>query len=161
VKKILLILFVFITLNSYSQEYFDTYKEPVKKERIPQSVKVIAVYASSIVLDAVGDGLNDSGDKGWGHFCNAASVGVLLASPFIIDYEKSKWGWYLTSYVGLRIAMFDYTYNATRGLPLNYIGGTSTWDKTLKKLNPPNTYLGRSVFLTVGIAIPINELKKR
>jgi hypothetical protein len=99
--------------------------------RLWQPAKVITVYTSSIVLNAVGDGLNDSGSKQWGHFCNAASIGILLTSPFIIDYEKSKWGWYLTSYTSLRIALFDYSYNLTRGLGLNYIGGTSTWDRVL------------------------------
>ena len=121
--------------------------------------KVITFYSSSILLNATGDALNDSGQKEWGHFCNATSVGVLLTTPFLIDYQKKKWGWYIASYVGLRIGLFDYTYNAVRGNSLNYIGGTSTWDKTLKAMNPPNTYLGRAVFLTVGIAIPINELK--
>ena len=130
------------------------------QKRFPESVKVIGIYSGSIILNAVGDGLNDSGTKGWGHACNAASIGLLLSSPFIIDYDKKKWYWYLISYTSLRIAFFDYTYNATRGLPINYIGGTSTWDKTLKKMNPPNTYMGRGVFLGFGIAIPINEIGK-
>lgn len=121
--------------------------------------KVISVYSSSIVLDAIGDGLNDSGDKDWGHLCNAASVGILLTSPFIIDYDKSKWGYYLTSYTALRIALFDYTYNTTRGLPLNYIGNTSFWDKGLQKLNPPDTYMIRGVYFIVGISIPLNKIK--
>jgi hypothetical protein len=120
---------------------------------------VIGIYSGSIILNSVGDGLNDSGNKTWGHACNAASIGLLLTSPFIIDYEKSKWGWYLTSYVSLRIAYFDYGYNLTRGLPLNYIGGTSMWDKVLCKMNPPNTYMGRAVFFTVGISIPFNKLR--
>jgi len=123
-----------------------------------EAVKIIGIYVGSIALNAIGDGMNDNGDKSWGHALNAASIAVLLSSPFIIDYEKDKWYWYLISYTSLRIAFFDYTYNATRGLPLNYIGGTSTWDKVMKKMNPPNTYMGRGVFLTVGIAVPIKEI---
>ena len=133
-----------------------------KKSRIPESVKIISVYAGSIILNAVGDGLNDDGHKGWGHACNAASIGILLTSPFVIDYDKSKWGYYLTSYVALRIATFDYAYNATRGLPLSYIGTTSAWDKGLQKLKPPDGLaMGRLVSLTIGISIPIKEFDSR
>jgi hypothetical protein len=147
VRKIIIIMLLFLTLNSFAQKH--------------EAVKIISIYSGSIILDAVGDGLNDSGHKDWGHLCNAGSIGVLLTSPFIIDYEKSKWGWYFASYIGLRIGLFDYAYNETRGLGLNYIGCTSNWDKIMRKLNPPNTYLGRAVFLTVGIAIPINDIDKK
>jgi len=131
------------------------------QDRIPESVKVISVYAGSIILEAVGDGLNDDGQKEWGHLCNALSAGVLLASPFIIDYEKNKWGWYLTSYVCLRISLFDPIYNASRGLPLTYIGSTSFWDKSLQQLAPPDGLLfGRGVTFVIGVSILINELGK-
>jgi len=163
-KRLLIILLlssVFLTcFSQYNLEiktdYFDNYIKAEKEKS--QAWKVITVYSSSIIFDAVGDGLNDSGEKQWGHFCNAASIGIMLTSPFIIDYEKSKWGWYLTSYTSLRIALFDYSYNLTRGLPLNYIGGTSTWDKVLGKMNPPDTYMGRGVFFILGVSIPINKL---
>jgi len=158
-KKLILIFLLIDLFLSLSGQTFDNIY--VKERKIPEAVKVITVYTSSIILNAVGDGLNDSGEKQWGHLCNAVSTGLLLASPFIIDYEKAKWLWYLTSYTSLRIAFFDYSYNLTRGLPLNYIGGTSTWDKILGKMNPPNTYLGRGVVLIVGISIPINELKRK
>jgi hypothetical protein len=58
-----------------------------------EPIKVIGLYSGSIILAAVGDGLNDSGSKEWGHACDALSVGVLLVSPFVIDYDKSKWGY--------------------------------------------------------------------
>jgi hypothetical protein len=133
-----------------------------QKNKIPEPIKVISVYAGSIILQAVGDGLNDEGIKTWGHVCNAASTGIILASPFIIDYEKSKWGWYLASYVTLRVALFDPAYNLSRGLPVTYIGGTSFWDKGLQKLAPPDGLLfARGVSFTVGISIPINELDNK
>ena len=145
-KKLLTILLlssVFTTCFSQPDIKTDYFDNTIKIEQKSQAWKVITLYSGAIILNAVGDGLNDSGEKQWGHFCNAASVGILLTSPFIIDYEKSKWGWYLTSYVGLRIALFDYSYNLSRDLPLNYIGGTSTWDKVLGKMNPPDTYMGQ------------------
>lgn len=161
--KYLTIILLFISVNCFSQynydiesNYFESYT--IVKEQKSQAWKVITIYTGAIVLNAVGDGLNDSDNKQWGHLCNATSIGLLLASPFVIDYDKDKWFWYLTSYVSLRIALFDYTYNLTRGLPIDYIGGTSTWDKVLKYSNPPNTYMGRGVFFTIGITIPINKL---
>jgi len=156
-KKLLLISLLSSLSLFASGQYFDSV---IVKPKKGEAAKVIILYSSSIILNAVGDGLNDDGNKGWGHACNAASIGLLLSSPFIIDYDKKKWFWYLASYTSLRIGLFDYTYNTTRGLGLNYIGGTSTWDKVMKKMNPPNTYLGRGVFLGFGIAIPIKELKK-
>ena len=154
-----------ISLRDSSSRYFLTqsphkdFKVYEKKSRIPESVKVIAIYAGSIILDAVGDGLNDSGEKGWGNACNILSTGFLLASPFVINYDKSKWAWYLTSYVSLRIALFDYSYNLTRGLPLTYNKNTSTWDKFLGKMKPPDGFaIGRSVFFIVGVSVPINQL---
>src|SRR6056297_3250259 len=80
----------------------------VKKD---YSWEILGIFASSILLDAVGDGLNDRGDKVWGHGLNAASTGVLLASPFIIDIELEKWRWYAGSYMLMRIGLFDFTYN--------------------------------------------------
>lgn len=146
-KKLAIILFLGLSLNLSAQ----------KRE----AWKTIAVYSSSIVLNAVGDALNDGGHKQAGHLCNALSVGVLLTSPFVIDYEKSKFGWYLTSYTFLRIGLFDYTYNIARGLPYNYIGTTSTWDKFLQQMQPPDGFLtGRIVIFSVGFAIPFNEIYK-
>ena len=165
-KQLIVLLIVLITIPVKSQYLVDcfTYKKPFKQSKIPESVKVISIYAGSIILGAVGDGLNDDGIKTWGHVCNAASTGLILASPFIIDYEKSKWGYYLASYVSLRIALFDPSYNLTRDLPLTYIGNTSFWDKGLQKMAPPDGFLsGRAVSLIIGFSIPIKEfdIKRR
>jgi hypothetical protein len=159
-KLFLILFFILICFNISAQYVVDgfKYKKPFKESRIPESVKVISIYAGSIILNAVGDGLKDSEHKEWGHACNAASIGLLLTSPFIIDYDKSKWGWYLASYVSLRIIFFDPAYNLSRGLPITYIGGTSTWDKVLGKMSPPDGFMvGRGVSLIFGISIPINE----
>lgn len=123
-----------------------------------ESVQTLAVFTTSIVLDAVGDGLNDNGQKVAGHFCQAASVGTLLAGTFLIDSEG--WGWKVASYVSLRIAIFDPIYNTTRGLPLGYVGDSSMWDKALRATDSPDSWItaGRSLFFVVGISIPINEL---
>ena len=77
-KKLLIILLFLLASNVYCQK--------------SEAWKVIGIYSSSIVLNAVGDGLNNSGEKQWGHLCNAASIGLLLTSPFVIDYDKANGG---------------------------------------------------------------------
>jgi hypothetical protein len=48
------------------------------------------------------DGYRDDGNKQLSHAFEAASIGTLVASPFIIKYEKEKWGWYIGTYACLR-----------------------------------------------------------
>ena len=153
-KKLIVILFILLPFIINAQY------EPQKKRFIPEPVKVITIYAGSIILDAIGDGFCDDGYKVKGHFCQAVSTGLLIASPFIFNIDKSKWVWHAMSYITLRIALFDPVYNITRGLPIDYIGTTSIWDKSLQNLNPPRSAMlwGRSVMLIFGISIPINQL---
>ena len=123
---------------------------------VPESVKAIGIYTSSIALGAIGDGLNfrgysQGGDQSLGHICDALSTGILLMSPLFLDMEK--WWWSVISYVSLRIALFDPLFNISAGLPLNYRGVANVWDKSvgLKMWH-------RSAFLIIGVAIPINRL---
>ena len=111
---------------------------------------IVALYILSILSDAIGDALRDT-KKVFSHIFQALAVGSLLCVPFF-EFE-----WYmLIGYVCLRIGLFDYAYNLTRGLKLNYIGGTSFWDKFLKKLNPPNTILMRIVFTLIGVFLTLH-----
>ena len=123
------------------------------------SWELLGIFAGSILLDAAGDGLNDSGHKVWGHGLNAASTGVLLASPFIIDIKLNKWRWYAGSYMLMRVGLFDFTYNAVRGLPLDYIGNSSVWDKVMQEFRPDlgGQIWGRGIALTWGISIVFIE----
>lgn len=142
-KQFLIILFLLTTLTVYSQTW-----------------KIPAIYSTSIAFNAIGDGLKDSGQKDLGHVFNAASIGLVVMSPLIYDYQKDQWWVYPLSYMFLRIAIFDWAYNWTRGLPYNYIGNTSIWDKGMQALDPPDGFaMGRVVALTVGISLPINSLK--
>jgi hypothetical protein len=147
-KNLFSILLLTLTLSASAQWY--------KSE----AFKTVTLYSASIVLDAVGDGLNDSGQKVGGHALNAMSTGLLVASPFILDVDKHNWGWYAASYVSLRVGLFDMSYNATRGLPLQYVGNSSIYDKTVAATKSPDSWLfaGRTFFLSIGIIIPINEL---
>jgi hypothetical protein len=153
-KNQLIILMILLSVSRIDAQY-----STVKKS-FSEPVKIIALYTGSIILDAAGDALNDSNHKDWGHLCCAASVGILLTSPFIIDYDRSKWGWYLTTYVSLRIALFDYAYNISRDLPLNYIGTTSNWDKMTGGMKSSQLSICRCGALAVGISVPITKLSR-
>lgn len=119
-------------------------------------VKIILLYSTSILLNAVGDGLNDSKDKFNGHLCNAGSIAVLLATPFLADMDRKKWYWYIIEYSVLRIGMFDFAYNRTRNLPWNYVGTSSATDQMWRKIGNPAAM--KVNFIVFGIIIPMSKL---
>ena len=132
---------------------------PIEVKRKWEPVKIIGIIAGSIILEAIGDAKYDSGLKYQGKLYQAASVGLLVASPFILNIDRKKWGWYFASYLSFRIAIFDPVYNTSRDLPIEYRGSTSAWERGLQKFNPPKgaQLWGRSMFLMLAISIPINE----
>ena len=155
-KRLLLLTTLLVMIStSIPAQNFVLYDPPSK---FPEWAKVALVYSTSIALDAMGDAMNDNGNKEWAHALNAASVGTLLMSPFIINYKQDRWGRYLTSYVTMRLAIFDPIYNTTRGLPLSYMGTTSLYDKALNKAPAHFMYYVRSVSFAVSLSININEL---
>ena len=95
------------------------------KSRISEPAKVILLFSSAVVLEAIGDGLYDDNRKELGKLFQASSVGLLVASPFILNVDKNKWYWYFLSYTTMRMALFDPAYNLTRGLNMGYTGSTS------------------------------------
>lgn len=153
-KLIPLLLIYTITLSA--QEYDCFYYEQLKEAKASRNEgwKTLAVYGSSIILNGIGDGLNDSGKKTTGHLFNAASIGVLLGSPFILEY-KDKWYKYVISYTTLRVGFFDYSYNTTRGLPLNYIGTTSITDKAYRKFGGPGFIRPANMIFGIGFTLKI------
>jgi len=126
----------------------------------PNPYRIIATNIASVTLDAIGDGLRDESwatgkdISKYGHVCNAASTGLLLTIPLGQSFTTREWITMIASYTLIRAAIFDPIYNKTRGLPFNYIGDNSYWDKALGLSNPPDGFImGRVVFLTVGISI--------
>jgi hypothetical protein len=139
--------------DSMRVNYFIIDKQPskFKTKYLP-----VILFSSSIIFNAVGDGLNDNGKKMAGHICNSLSIASLLAVPFSCDIEKKKWPIYAMSYITLRIGLFDPIYNSVRKLPFNYVGNQSITDKFWQK-NAPDLFT-RSWFFGIGIVIPISEL---
>lgn len=119
---------------------------------------IILYIVAMVVIGAVSDGLFDDGLKVWGHALGALEVAMLFSFAFIFRLE---WKVFLVvglSYLFIRIACFDITYNIVRDLPILQIGTTSLWDNFISKIPPYGMVFARSIFLIAGIAIPIKEL---
>jgi hypothetical protein len=94
-----------------------------------------------VVFEAVPEALYDEGRKtlaGVFEFVYRAVVTLVLFAwmvgvPAFHAREQSLLI-LLIGYVLLRFALFDYIYNAIRGVELNYIGTTKLWDRFLRSL---------------------------
>ncbi len=120
---------------------------------------ILILFLSNILLWSVGDGLNDNGRrKTLGHLLRALSFLPVLLSPFFIVTPYI--GWYLASYILIRMALFDAGYNLTRGLPIAFVGTTSLWDRFWRMVSAPASWIiaAKIIFLLVGIAILFKEL---
>ena len=137
---------------------YDAYIERLRlnKKKKLDKIKVIGLYSAAIILNGIGDGLNNTHQKTMGHIFNAASIGVLLTTPFFIDYDTKKWYWYLLTYTSLRVTLFDAAYNVTTKQPIDFIGSTAITDKIYKMAD----FYGASkaMGLVVGLTIPFRIL---
>lgn len=144
--------------NEETYEY-DAYLERIRlknKKRLDK-VKIISLYSAAIILNGIGDGMNNTHRKTMGHIFNAASIGVLLSTPFIIDYDCKKWYWYLLTYTSLRVTLFDASYNVTTNQPIDFIGSTAITDKLYTKA--AELYgASKAMGLVVGLTIPFRIL---
>ena len=162
-KNLLILLFICQTLSAQmvieDRLQYD-FKPIVPEQKFSKPFKVILLFSSSVILEAIGDAKYDEGQKQLGKLFQAASVGLLVASPILLDIDRSKWGWYFASYISMRVALFDPCYNLTRGLHMGYIGNTSYWDKGIQAFDPPQgmKIFGHSVVFMFAISIPINQL---
>ena len=150
-KQVISIILILVSLNSFGQN-------PYNVDRSDTYI-ALALVTSSIVLDAMADGVRDNHTNlVLSHSLEAASILPLLLSPFLLDLKDYQWASYLCTYVTMRIAIFDPVYNLTRGLPIGYIGDSSSWDRTIKQMTGPGQswLLGaRSLSFVVAISIPI------
>jgi len=144
-KGLALILILSISATAVGQEW-------------KRSAGVVAWNVATVAVGAIGDGLNDEGEKVAGHLLKGVEVGMLISGPLLFKIRLNEAGWYISSYVFTRYALFDGMYNRTRGLPVLYNGDSSWYDRTMKKMPDHGKVFTKSLFLMVGIAIPINEL---
>lgn len=116
----------------------------------------LGLYTMSIVTDAIGDARFDIGYKKNGKFYQAVSIGALLGTLSFSEYSLKN-GWkVIITYSLLRYSMFDYTYNYTRDLPLEYRGSTTNYDNTLKHISNDLINSTKRIAFVTGIIINFN-----
>ena len=123
-----------------------------------RGLAIAGYHVACVGLGAVADGLYDDGYKEWSHALHAVEIGGIISGPFIFKLDRSDALSYILSYGFIRLSLFDAFYNATRGLPYDYVGNTSEYDKFISEIPPHGRTFIKSWSLIVGFAIPINEL---
>jgi hypothetical protein len=159
-------IFIALIIILFSTSVFSQGELYIKSKRQSRNkiITTLAIQAGSVAINAIGDGLLDKGryegDQSlmvYGHALRAASIGTMLTIPLVIDSKKDLLP-FIGSYLFIRAATFDPVYNAVRGVPWNYHGDTSIWDKGWNEVNMPP--LGevwvRSWSFAIGVAIQIN-----
>ena len=114
---------------------------------------ILAIFISHIITNAVGDGLNQSGRKDWGHLIKAMSVLILLVSPFIIGPDNIVL--YILGYALMRESLFDFIRNKVTGESLGHIGTSGFRADIINKFKPPLSGLIFARIILLGVAISI------
>jgi len=154
-----LLTILLLTCSVLVSAQYNPYQKPVEQEwRYKEAAITIAFNIATVALDAMGDAYNDMGRKELGHFLNAGAIGLFVIRPFVGDIRKLNAGWYVSSYLFIRMGSFDPIYNATRGLPLGYSGVSSFWDQGWQRQPDSWKLAYQGLFFTVGFFIPINQL---
>ena len=154
---------LFITLTTLCFSYIigmgqsDYYSHKLTKK----AATSLLIDIGSITLDAMGDAYFDMGKKEVGKLLQASSTGLLIAQPFLIDFNKEDFWWKIPAYTLLRFAIFDAVYNTTRGLPYYYNGSTSHYDNVMSELMPGRfSTFPKAMALTVGISLTLRYGKE-
>jgi hypothetical protein len=114
--------------------------------------------AGQVIFEACGDAMMDEGNKELGHILQLSSFGIALTTPYVVDLQRDKWWVHLIVYSATRFLLFDYTYNIARGLPIDYIGSTSYWDKFQSNFSSNSGFLLPKLgVFTVGVSIAIRH----
>jgi len=109
-----------------------------------------ALLTTSVVSNALGDGLNSREYYAQGHALNALSIGALLAVPFVC-----KVNWRMpVNYILIRYAVFDGFYNVGAHRNLNYRGGANYYNEGVGHV--PLGVLNATKMVSLGASIFIN-----
>lgn len=139
------------------ERYIDT-AGILHKPFLNNGTRAVILIGTSIILNAIGDGLNDSQHKAMGHACNALSTVALISLPIFTRMTRHEGLYLFVGYSLIRFSTFNYIYNATRGLPLSYTGTTSYPDIWYNKFEPTGMAIFKTITFTVGITICLDEL---
>jgi len=117
-KKLLLIS-LFLTSQILSSQ---TNYELTRKQHFWNEAKIAGIMIGEVTLSAISDGLYDNGYKLESKIIELVAKGLLAYGVREIIIQQGNFGRALVKYVGFRVSLYDFSYNATRGLPLGYIG---------------------------------------
>ena len=120
---------------------------------------IILYIILCIAVTALTDALNFLDFGTWAHTANAAGILLLISGPFIFKLERRHWVAYIVAFAFWRVVGFDYLFNLFAGLPWDYIGVVSFWDKVLSKVPPHGLIFIRAVFMIAAVAIPLQYMK--
>jgi len=111
-----------------------------------RTLYIILFFIICVAVGAAGDALNYRKHGGWGHALCAIEVLMLLCGGWVVVY------------VCIRVAGFDYLYNLFAGLPWDFHGTTSIWDRFLGSHPEHGIAFSKTVFLMIGIGVAYYEL---
>jgi len=124
-----------------------------------RSLLIILYFFVIIIIGAIADGLFDNGIKNISHFLHAIEIGLCLIFGIIFKITFRELIAFILSYLFIRLAIFDISYNITRGLDLFYIGSTSLYDNIFAKIPKDGIIFIKIWALILGVGISIKELK--
>ena len=156
-KLITIITVILIALNLSAQVNYNPYS--VHRTAFNKNLTVYGLMLGSILLDASGDAMMDSGNKELGHLLNAGSIACLLTIPIVKKIELKKAPWYLAGYVGLRFTMFDPVYGAVHP-DVNYLhqGTRSYYDQFMNQWSAESLLFLRGLTFVASFDITMKRI---
>jgi hypothetical protein len=115
----------------------------------------VALLASSVVFNGIGDGLNARENYATGHAFNFLSIGSLIAVPLFDPPDRHKKLKFVATYLLIRYAFFDQVFNKAAQLPMNYLDGQNVYDKALHSVPPSVLYSTK--IISLGFVIFLNK----
>jgi hypothetical protein len=111
-----------------------------------------------VIVGATADGLYLA--KIWGHNLEVIEIGLLISIVFVFKFSGwREWLLLVLSYTFIRVGLFDLFHNIAAQLPLDYFGSTSWWDMFFSQFPIAGVIFAKSIFLIVGVSLPIKYLK--
>jgi len=184
-KKLLIAILLLVFIGAYSQDYhFQPEDYPVDKEmslkyvpvassdveygsalptwweRNKKGLAITGIQVASVVLDATGDAIYDTGKESgndskmfWGHTLQASAIGVMGVSLASLAWRGSVWDGvrFGVSWVAMRYAIHDLSYNLARGIDPLYADGIKA------KMSPDGRAFTQIIALTFSVSFNICE----
>ena len=114
---------------------------------------IIGYLILTVLIGAAADALNSTGGQKLGHILNPIETLLCLVGATIFHVEYNTLIAYVSVYIGLRIALFDITFNIVAQRPILSQEGDNYWDKFFSKYPPQGIIFMRTIFLALAIGL--------